>query len=99
MPRLPDAVRSIKTALRADHRCNDAIPIGSGRPMRTGVSMKSRACILIAMALTIGPAARAAAEGNVCVENATIAELQQALADGRTNASTLTRAYLARIEA
>src|SRR5882672_6633554 len=35
----------------------------------------------------------------VSVENATIAELQQALADGRTSASALTRAYLARIEA
>src|SRR6266700_3547849 len=33
------------------------------------------------------------------VENATIAELQQALAEGRTSASALTRAYLARIEA
>jgi len=33
------------------------------------------------------------------VENATIAELQQALAEGRTTASGLTRAYLARIEA
>src|SRR5216684_361568 len=35
----------------------------------------------------------------VSVENATIAELQQALAEGRTSASALTRAYLARIEA
>jgi amidase len=35
----------------------------------------------------------------VNVENATIAELQQALADGRTSASALTRAYLGRIEA
>jgi amidase len=35
----------------------------------------------------------------VSVENATIAELQQALAEGRTNASALARAYLARIEA
>ncbi len=33
------------------------------------------------------------------VENATIAELRQALAEGRTTASALTRAYLARIEA
>jgi amidase len=40
-----------------------------------------------------------AGEGNVCIENATIAELQQALAEGRTTASALTRAYLARIEA
>jgi amidase len=33
------------------------------------------------------------------VENATIAELQQALAEGRTSPSVLVRAYLARIEA
>jgi amidase len=33
------------------------------------------------------------------VENATVAELQEALAAGRTTASALTRAYLARIEA
>src|SRR5271170_6244683 len=61
--------------------------------------MKLPACILLALALTIGPAAPGAAEGNVCVENGTIAELQQALATGRTNASALARAYLARIEA
>src|SRR6266852_801753 len=35
----------------------------------------------------------------VSVENATIAELQRALIEGRTTASALTRAYLARIEA
>jgi amidase len=35
----------------------------------------------------------------MCVENASLAELQQALAEGRTSASALTRAYLARIEA
>jgi amidase len=40
-----------------------------------------------------------AVEGKLRVDNATIGELQQALAAGRTNASTLTRAYLARIEA
>jgi amidase len=40
-----------------------------------------------------------AAEGNVCVENMSIAEMQQALAEGRTSATALTQAYLARIEA
>jgi amidase len=40
-----------------------------------------------------------AAEGNVCVENLSIAEMQEALAEGRTTATALTRAYLARIEA
>jgi amidase len=43
--------------------------------------------------------ADATTDGNMDVENATIAELQQALAEGRTSASALTRAYLARIEA
>ncbi|MCW3477108.1 amidase family protein, partial [Limobrevibacterium gyesilva] len=38
-------------------------------------------------------------ETALCVENATIAELQQALAEGRTTAAALVRAYLARIEA
>src|SRR5580698_7891061 len=33
------------------------------------------------------------------IENATIAELQQALADGRTTSSALTRGYIERIEA
>src|SRR5712692_3250018 len=37
--------------------------------------------------------------GCMAVENATIAELQAALAEGRTTASALVRAYLARIEA
>src|SRR6266446_2540605 len=43
--------------------------------------------------------ADATTDGNMCVENASLAELQQALAEGRTSASALTRAYLARIEA
>ena len=41
----------------------------------------------------------AAAADTVCVENATIGELQDALAAGRTTAVELVRAYLARIEA
>jgi amidase len=40
-----------------------------------------------------------AAEGNVCVENMSIAEMQQALTEGRTTATALAQAYLARIEA
>jgi amidase len=43
--------------------------------------------------------ARAAVEETVCVENATIRDLQQALAVGRTTAAALVSAYLARIEA
>src|SRR5438046_7314585 len=44
-------------------------------------------------------AAEKSANGNLCVENASLAELQQALSDGRTTARSLARAYLARIEA
>jgi len=44
-------------------------------------------------------AAWAAEGGTVCVENATISDLQQALAAGRTTAAGLVSAYLARIEA
>src|SRR5438552_13064573 len=40
-----------------------------------------------------------AADEKVCIENASLADLQQALIEGRTTASALTRAYLARIEA
>jgi amidase len=39
------------------------------------------------------------AEGSVCVEEATIGELQDALAAGKTMSTALVRAYLARIEA
>jgi amidase len=41
----------------------------------------------------------AATEGTVCIENATINDLQEALATGRTTAVDLVHAYTARIEA
>jgi len=44
-------------------------------------------------------AADATTDGNLCIENASLAELQLALTNGRTGASALTRGYLARIEA
>jgi amidase len=53
--------------------------------------------VLLALIPWIAPAV--AAEGAVCVENATIDDLQAALAAGRTTASDLVRAYTARIEA
>ncbi|MBV9970734.1 MAG: amidase [Xanthobacteraceae bacterium] len=40
-----------------------------------------------------------AAEGPVCIENATIVDLQKALAAGSVTATDVTRAYIARIEA
>jgi amidase len=50
------------------------------------------------LALTASAPA-AGGEGIVCVENATIGDLQEALAAGRTSATALVSAYLARIEA
>ena len=52
---------------------------------------------LFALTALIPPAV--AAEAAMCVENATIDDLQAALAAGRTTASDLVRAYTARIEA
>jgi amidase len=50
------------------------------------------------LALTASAPA-AGGEGIMCVENATIGDLQEALAAGRTSATALVGAYLARIEA
>jgi amidase len=59
-----------------------------------------RLVALMLLATTAVIAAPAiAAEGSVCVENATIDDLQQALAARRTTAADLVRAYTARIEA
>jgi amidase len=49
--------------------------------------------------LLVTSAAALAAEGPVCVENASIVELQDALAAGTTTSADLVRAYTARIEA
>jgi amidase len=56
---------------------------------------------LLSLVLTAAAAATPAASQQqaVCVENATIGDLQEALAAGRTTAADLVRAYLARIEA
>jgi amidase len=53
--------------------------------------------LLALMAVAVTPAA--ATEGTVCVENATIDELQEALVAGRATATDLVRGYTARIEA
>src|SRR5438094_733830 len=57
-----------------------------------------RFCLIIALGLGVAMPA-ASDEGTMCVENATIGELQQALATGTTTAAALVRDYLARIEA
>jgi amidase len=52
-----------------------------------------------AAALSTMGARPAMADNEIGVENASLAEIQQALTDGHTTSSALTRAYLARIEA
>jgi amidase len=57
-------------------------------------------CMLRVLVMLLATAAPAlAAEGPVCIENASIVELQKALAAGNVTATGLTRAYIARIEA
>ena len=55
--------------------------------------------MLLVLAAGAVTAPALAAEGAVCVENATIGDLQEALAAGRTTAAGLVRAYTTRIEA
>jgi len=54
---------------------------------------------VLLLALTAAATPAEALEGAVCVENASIGDLQEALAEGRTTAADLVRAYTARIEA
>ncbi|TMJ24332.1 MAG: amidase [Alphaproteobacteria bacterium] len=54
---------------------------------------------LLPFVLGAGAAGQAEAQMTVPVDNASLAEVQEALAKGATTASALTRAYLARIEA
>jgi amidase len=60
--------------------------------------MRCASIVMLALAAAIASPA-AATEGSVCVENASIDDLQAALAAGRTTAAGLVRAYTARIEA
>jgi amidase len=60
--------------------------------------MQRALTVLLTLAAALASPA-AATEGTVCVENASIDDLQEALAAGRTTATGLVRAYAARIEA
>jgi amidase len=56
--------------------------------------------VYINLVATLIMAVPAAGAGEpMCFENATIGDLQEALAAGRTTSTALVRAYLARIEA
>jgi amidase len=57
-----------------------------------------RSCLIAALSLVLA-ALGARAEGTMCVENATIGELRQALAAGNTTSAGLAQAYLTRIAA
>src|SRR5205807_5099767 len=59
----------------------------------------SRLSVVLSVALATLAMPAVAAEGNVCVEEATISDLQAALAAGKTKSADLVRAYQARIEA
>ena len=61
--------------------------------------MQLVALMVLALAAVAMTSPAIAAEGAMCVENATIGDLQEALAAGRTTAAGLVRAYAARIEA
>ena len=62
--------------------------------------MKRSAVVLVATTLSTIVASSAAAQvAAVCVENATIGQLEEALAAGRTSSADLVRAYQARIAA
>ena len=79
-----------------------AEPVVSTRFLRPAAGGAwGRRLILVAslLLLMLNVDAQAAVEERVCVENATIGDLQQALAAGRTTAAALVSAYLARIEA
>ena len=54
---------------------------------------------MLPVAIAAAASGRAAAQSGIAVDNATLADVTQALADGRITSSALTRAYLARIEA
>src|SRR5438128_2572795 len=100
---------TMNNALRGVSDGRAAIPVacrpggsraGAGRRLALSLRTASRAPILsaiVALAL-IGAGARAmaadgAAQGNLRIENLSIAEMQQALSEGRTTASALVRAY------
>ena len=65
---------------------------------RVGLRRVAYALTVTVLPSLLNVSARAAEE-TVCVENASIGDLQEALASGRTTAAALVRAYLARIEA
>ena len=67
-------------------------------PPRDG-GLKRRELAMMPVVLGAVGSGTASAQSAVSVDNASLSELQEALAQGRVTSSDLTRAYLARIEA
>ncbi|WP_296331164.1 amidase family protein [Reyranella sp.] len=73
-------------------------PTKGARPPSDGGLKRRELAIMPAMLGVVGSGA-ASAQSAIPVDNASLSDLQQALAQGRITSSALTRAYLARIEA
>lgn len=71
---------------------------GTGAP-GNGEGISRRELAMVPVALGAVASAPASAQPAFAVENASLSDLQQALAEGRVTSSALTGAYLARIEA
>ena len=67
------------------------------RGSRDGMTRRELAVLPIAIPTVVSGSARA--QAGIAVDNASLADVQQALAQGKITSSALTKAYLARIEA
>lgn len=61
--------------------------------------LKRRDLVILPVVIGAMASEPAKAQAGIAVENASLADLQQALTQGKTSSTTLTQAYLARIEA
>src|ERR1700733_14505171 len=69
----------------------------TSRPRRDGLTRRDLA--LLPVVIGAMASGRAEAETGLAIENASLADIEQALAGGKITASALVRAYLARVEA
>src|SRR5262245_48861057 len=88
--------------LRSRHTAGAAMakPTQRKRTTRGGSGELTRRDLpMLPVAIGAMAATRVEAQSNLAIEDASLADVVQALSDGKTTASALTRAYLARIEA
>src|SRR5436309_15391989 len=93
-----DVCSSDLTMLTAERHA----PASSPTLSRRRIALAIVGLALIGAGAAAGASAMAAEEsanGNLCIEHASLAELQQALADGRPTDTELARAFIARIGA